>query len=186
MLLLWNHYGRFRVGKRFQRFNSGWGKNWQSNTCLLSRNTWTEHKAKIINSFNHLNLPVLFGISFKKKNLSYGVANIPWSSRKRIDFKRLFSASLCATENFELVDCSTWYSSVMHWDLYKNHDKILHKWHKIWQHCVGQTGKWRNPLLPYLVDFGKAKNMSAVQKKQLTENEKKIYKKRLSTLHLKL
>ena len=27
---------------------------------------------------------------------------------------------------------------------------------------------------PILVDFGKAKNMSAVQKKQLTENEKKI------------
>ena len=39
---------------------------------------------------------------------------------------------------------------------------------------------------PILVNFGKAKNMSAVQKKQLAENEKKIYKKRLSTLHLKL
>ena len=39
---------------------------------------------------------------------------------------------------------------------------------------------------PISVDFGKVKNMSAVQKKQLTENEKKIYQKRLSTLHLKL
>ena len=34
---------------------------------------------------------------------------------------------------------------------------------------------------PILVDFGKAKNMSAVQEKQLTENEKKIPKK---TFHI--
>ena len=66
----------------------------------------------------------------------------------------------------------------MHWDLYKNHDKILHKWHKSDNIVLAKQENEEILYSPILVDFGKAKNMSAVQKKQLTENEKKIYKKK--------
>ena len=53
----------------------------------------------------------------------------------------------------------------MHWDLYIIHDKkILHKWHKIWNLVLVKQENEEILYSPILVDSGKAKNMSAVQK----------------------
>ena len=67
-----------------------------------------EHKAKIINSFNHLNLPVLFGISFKEKpylmvlQIFYGVAG------RAFTLKYCFQPlSVLKTLNWLIVVCGT-------------------------------------------------------------------------------
>ena len=64
--------------------------------------------------------------------------------------------------------------------------KILHDDLKSDNVVLDKEEREEIPYFPILVDFCKARNMSAVPKEQLTESEKKMYKKDISTLHLKL
>ena len=133
-----------------------------------------EFEAKIINSFNHLNLLVLFGISCKEKPYLmvmqfYGVAG------KALNLKDCFRppSVLLKTSNWlitvvQLCDALRYIHSKKIWHNDIKSDNIV---------MVKEENK-EILYSPIFVDFGKAKNMSAVQRKQLTEGEKKVYRKR--------
>ena len=70
--------------------------------------------------------------------------------------------------------------------IYIHNKKILHNDLKSDNIVLDKEEREEISYFPILVDFCKARNMSAVPKKQLTESEKKMYKKDISTLHLKL
>ena len=61
--------------------------------------------------------------------------------------------------------------------IYIHNKKILHNDLKSDNVVLDKEERKEIPYFPILVDFCKASNMSAVPKKQLTESEKKMYKK---------
>lgn len=133
-----------------------------------------EHEAKIINSFNHLSLPVLFGISCKEKPYLmvlqfYGVAG------KALTLKDCFQPPSVLLKTLNWLNAVIQLCDALR---YIHNKKILHN--DIKSDNIVMVKEENKEILysPILVDFGKAKNMSAVQKKQLTESEKTIYRKR--------
>ena len=133
-----------------------------------------EHEANIISSFNHLNLPVLFGISCHAKPFMlvlqfYGVGGKPLSLKD------------CFQSSSELLTTSNWLNTVIHLcDALKHvHEKgILHNDIKADNIVLVKEENIQMPYSPILVDFGKSKHMADVQKKNLSDTEKEIYRKR--------
>lgn len=135
-----------------------------------------EHEANIMSSFNHLNLPVLFGISCQEKPYLlvlqfYGVAG------KAISLKDCFQPSSVPLN----IKTSNWLNVVVHLSdgLRYIHDKhILHNDIKADNIVMVKEECGDIFYSPILVDFGKAKYMSQVRKKKLTETDKEIYRKK--------
>ena len=133
-----------------------------------------EREANIISSFSHLNLPVLFGISWNEKPYLlvlqfYGVAG------KALTLRHCFQPSSLPlkTSNWlnvvvQLIDGLT----------YMHDNKVLHNDIKSDNIVLVKEENEDALYSPIIVDFGKAKHLSEVQNKRLTDIEKEIYKKR--------
>ena len=127
-----------------------------------------EHEANIISSFSHLNLPILFGISCQVRPYLlvlqfYGVAG------KALTLKDCFQPSSMPMETSHWLNVVIQLCDALR---YIHNKKNLHNDIKSDNIVIVKEESKELLYSPILVDFGK------FRKKQLTKNEKEMYRKR--------